>query len=220
MAETDYSVRSFKGGYDDNLTYLVSCMRTGNQFLVDAAIPLKQLKPFVNRRGLIALFITHTHGDHVAYIDEYLKAYPELLVIIHEESSGTVSAINVHPTQDGEQIQVGQLNIEVMHTPGHYPDSVCYKMENIIFTGDTLFVGRTGRTISQGSDTSELYRSVYSKLLTLPLNTIIYPGHDYGKSPTITIEKNIEISPLLQAANEQDFIERMAAFEASRKHSL
>tara|TARA_B100001971_G_scaffold1165_1_gene873 strand:- start:210 stop:380 length:171 start_codon:yes stop_codon:yes gene_type:complete len=56
--------------------------------------------------------------------------------------------------------------------------------------------------------------------LTLPQDTIIYPGHDYGRSPTITIAKNIEISPLLQAANEQDFIERMAAFEASRNQPL
>ncbi len=219
MANADFAIRSFKGGYDDNFQYLLTYMQSRAQIAVDAALPLGEIRPFIHG-AFVAIIITHTHGDHVAYIDEYLKAYPELLVIIHEESSGTVSAINVHPTQDGEQIQVGQLNIEVMHTPGHYPDSVCYKMENIIFTGDTLFVGRTGRTISQGSDTSELYRSVYSKLLTLPLNTIIYPGHDYGKSPTITIEKNIEISPLLQAANEQDFIERMAAFEASRKHSL
>jgi len=194
-------------------------MQSRAQIAVDAALPLGEIQPFIHG-AFVAILITHTHGDHIAFIDEYLSAYPELLVIIHEKSSGKVSAVNVHPTQDGEQIQIGELNIDVMHTPGHYPDSVCYKMENIIFTGDTLFVGRTGRTISRGSDTAELYESVYSKLLTLPLDTIIYPGHDYGQSPTISIEKNIEISPLLQAANEQDFIERMAAFEASREQSL
>ena len=68
MAETDYSVRSFKGGYDDNLTYLVTCIHTGNQFLVDASVPLKQILPFVKKNGLIVLFITHTHGDHTAYL--------------------------------------------------------------------------------------------------------------------------------------------------------
>jgi glyoxylase-like metal-dependent hydrolase (beta-lactamase superfamily II) len=70
MPETDYSVRTFKGGYDDNLTYLVTCMRTGNQFLVDAAVPLKQIDSYISKKGLIALFITHTHGDHTAYMDE------------------------------------------------------------------------------------------------------------------------------------------------------
>lgn len=219
MINTDFGIRSFKGGYDDNFQYILTCMQSRAQISVDAALPLATVRPFING-AFVAMLITHTHGDHTAYIDEYLSEYPELLIIIHEGSAGKISAINVHPTQDGEQIQIGQLNIDVIHTPGHYPDSSCYKFENIIFTGDTLFVGRTGRTISNGSNTGELYRSVYNKLLTLPQDTIVYPGHDYGKTPTITIEKNIEISPLLQAANEKDFIERMAAFEASRKQSL
>jgi len=186
---------------------------------IDAALPFETVRPFIDG-AFVAMLITHTHGDHIAFIDEYLEAFPELLIVIHEDSAGRISALNVHPALDGEQIQVGQLLIDVLHTPGHFPDSCCYKLENVVFTGDTLFVGRTGRTISQGSDTGKLYRSVYDKLLTLPQDTIIYPGHDYGRSPTITIAKNIEISPLLQAANEQDFIERMAAFEASRNQPL
>ncbi|MBC8323865.1 MAG: MBL fold metallo-hydrolase [Candidatus Marinimicrobia bacterium] len=186
---------------------------------VDAALPFETVRPFING-AFVAMLITHTHGDHIAFIDEYLEAFPELLIIVHEDSAGRISALNVHPALDGEQIQVGQLLIDVLHTPGHFPDSCCYKLENVIFTGDTLFVGRTGRTVSQGSDTGKLYQSVYDKLLTLPQDTIIYPGHDYGRSPTITLAKNIEISPLLQAANKQDFIERMAAFEASRNQPL
>ncbi|HBN45666.1 MAG TPA: MBL fold metallo-hydrolase [Candidatus Marinimicrobia bacterium] len=219
MINTDFTIRSFKGGYDDNFQYILTCMQSRAQIAIDAALPLNTLRPFLNG-AFVAMLITHTHGDHIAFIDEYLEEFPELLIIIHEESSGRISAVNVHPTQDEEQIQIGQLNIDILHTPGHFPDSSCYKLENVIFTGDTLFVGRTGRTISQGSDTGELYQSVYSKLLTLPQDTIIYPGHDYGKTPTISIKKNIEVSPLLQAANEQDFIERMAAFEASRKQPL
>jgi len=214
MINTDFAIRSFKGGYDDNFQFILTCMQSRAQITIDAALPLEIVRPFING-AFVAMLITHTHGDHIAFIDEYLEEFPELLVIIHESSAGRISAVNVHPTQDGEQIQIGRLNINVIHTPGHFPDSSCYKLENVIFTGDTLFVGRTGRTISQGSDTGELYHSVYNKLLT-----IIYPGHDYGQSPTITMAKNIEISPLLQAANEQDFIERMAAFEASRKQPL
>ena len=219
MINTDFAIRSFKGGYDDNFQYVLTCMQSRAQIPIDAALPLETVRPFI-RGAFVAMLITHTHGDHIAFIDEYLEAFPELLIIIHESSAGRISAVNVHPTQDGEQIQIGRLNINVIHTPGHFPDSSCYKLENVIFTGDTLFVGRTGRTISQGSDTGELYHSVYNKLLTLPQKTIIYPGHDYGQSPTITMVRNIEISPLLQAANEQDFIERMAAFEASRKQPL
>ena len=103
------------------------------------------------------------------------------------------------------------------YTPGHFPDSVCYLMENIIFTGDTLFVGRTGRTISAKSSTNDLYHSVYDKILSLPSNTLIYPGHDYGEKPNISLADNIKISPLLQAKSEKDFIDRMAYYEANRK---
>ncbi len=216
MIKTDFTLRTLRGGYDDNFQYILTCMQTRAQVVVDAALPLEQVHPFL-KGAFVALLVTHTHGDHIAYIDEYIAAYPKLLIIIHEQSAGKISALNIHPSQDGEIIQIGNLNLNVMHTPGHYPDSCCYYLENVLFSGDTMFVGRTGRTISPGSDTGQLYHSVYEKLLTLPHDTVIYSGHDYGKSPSISIAKNIKISPLLQAADKKDFIERMAVYEASRK---
>jgi len=215
MINIDFAIRSFKGGYDENFQYVLTCLRSRVQIAIDAALPLYTIEPYLHG-NLTTMLITHTHGDHIAFIDEYLEAFPQLLMVIHDQSADRIRAINVHPTQDGDIIHLGELNIRVLHTPGHFPDSVCYVLENTVFTGDTLFVGRTGRTVSVGSHTGQLYNSVYNKLLTLPPDTIIYPGHDYGKTPTISIENNIEISPLLQAKNEQDFIERMADFEASR----
>ena len=216
MAETDYSVRSFKGGYDDNLTYLVTCIHTGNQFLVDASVPLKQILPFVKKNGLIVLFITHTHGDHTAYLDDYVEAFPNLVVMIYKDSEDIVKSTLKRPVKHGDIVTVGQLSLEVFHTPGHYPDSVCYLLDDILFTGDTLFVGRTGRTVSSGSDTRQLYHSVYNIILDLPGNIIIYPGHDYGPKMTISIDENISLSPLLQAEDEDDFILQMAKYENER----
>ncbi len=216
MAETDYSVRSFKGGYDDNLTYLVTCIHTGNQFLVDASVPLKQILPFVKKNGLIVLFITHTHGDHTAYLDDYVEAFPNLVVMIYKDSEDIVKSTLKRPVKHGDIVTVGQLSLEVFHTPGHYPDSVCYLLDDILFTGDTLFVGRTGRTVSSGSDTRQLYHSVYNIILDLPGNIIIYPGHDYGPKMTISIDGNISLSPLLQAEDEDDFILQMAKYENER----
>jgi len=216
MAETDFSIRSFKGGYDDNLTYLVSCMRTGNQFLVDASIQLKQIDGFINKRGLIALFITHTHGDHIAYLDEYLDAFPNLVVMVYKESEHKINCDYIKPVKHNDIVTVGQLTVEILYTPGHYDDSICYYLDGVLFTGDTLFVGRTGRTISKGSDIKKLYKSVYDTILDLPESTIIYPGHDYGPKMSITIKENITISPLLRAEDEDDFIKRMAQYEATR----
>jgi glyoxylase-like metal-dependent hydrolase (beta-lactamase superfamily II) len=85
-----------------------------------------------------------------------------------------------------------------------------------LFTGDTLFVGRTGRTVSKGSDTRQLYQSVYNIIFDLPGHTIIYPGHDYGPKMTISIDENIVLSPLLQADDEDDFVQRMADYEVER----
>ena len=216
MAETDFSIRSFKGGYDDNLTYLVSCMRTGNQFLVDASIQLKEIDGFINKRGLIALFITHTHGDHIAYLDEYLDAFPNLVVMVYKESEHKINSDYIKPVKQNDIVTVGQLTVEILYTPGHYNDSICYYIDGVLFTGDTLFVGRTGRTISKGSDIKKLYKSVYDTILDLPESTMIYPGHDYGPKMSITIKENISISPLLRAEDEDDFIKRMAQYEATR----
>ena len=216
MAETDFSIRSFKGGYDDNLTYLASCMRTGNQFLVDASVPLSQIDNFLNKRGLIALFVTHTHGDHIAFLEEYLDAFPNLVVMVYKESESKIKCDYIKPVKEGDIVTVGQLSVEVFYTPGHYNDSVCYFLDGVLFTGDTLFIGRTGRTISKGSDIKKLYKSIYNTILELPHTTIIYPGHDYGPKMSMTIKENISISPLLQAKDEDEFIKRMAEYEANR----
>ena len=217
MSYSDYSIRSFIGGFDKNQTYLVTCMRTSNQFLVDASVPLNKISPFINRRGLITLFITHTHRDHCFYIEEYVDAFPNLVTIVFKDSQDKIKCNYVKPAKDGDIISVGQLNLEVIHTPGHYPDSICYLLDDVLFSGDTLFVGRTGRTVDKKSDPRELYKSVYNKILTLPEKITIYPGHDYGPRSSITIRENIKISPLLQAVDEDDFLIKMKEYEINRK---
>ena len=216
MEDRDFEVRSFKGGFDDNFTYLVTCRRTGAQFLVDAALPYGEVSPFIGP-GLSHVLITHAHGDHTIGLGEYLDAREGLIIVLSPVWADRVSAPEKISVGDGETLEIGRLSIEAIQTPGHSPDGVCYRIGEAIFTGDTLFVGRTGRTLGTGADTGRLYRSVYGKLLTLPGSTLIYPGHDYGPRPTITIGENIELSPLLRARDEEDFVKRMADFEASRR---
>ena len=216
MPSTDFAVRSFIGGYDKNLTYIITCMQTGTHIIVDAAIKLNRLKPFIGTEP-VALLITHTHGDHIAFLDDYTQAFANIVIVGHPESQAILDVDGFKPIENDSRFSVGRLKLRAIHTPGHYFDSVCYTLENVIFTGDTLFVGRTGRTISTRSNIDELYDSVYNKIIPLPPQTRIYPGHDYGPEPSITVEKNIEISPLLQAKNEEDFISRMEQYERTRK---
>ena len=216
MPESDFSIRTFKGGYDKNLTYLVSCLRTRNQFIIDASLPLDQLKPFINRQGLIAVMITHSHTDHIQYLHEYVEAYPNLVAIIFKGSEKKIKCNYIKPIRHKEIITVGQLSIETLHTPGHHPDSVCFLLEDTLFTGDTIFIGRTGRTVGPNSSTKDLYFSIFRKIMKLPKNTAIYPGHDYGKNISLTLYENIQISPLLQAKDEKDFIKKMDDYEKNR----
>jgi Zn-dependent hydrolases, including glyoxylases len=117
-----------------------------------------------------------------------------------------------------DTVSIGNDFMVALFTPGHYKDSMCYWVEDeeMVFTGDTVFVGRTGRTISGGSDISDLYNSVYKIILELPLNTVIYPGHHYGLSKTITIQDNIALSQFFTCKTLDEFILTMKNFEDNR----
>ena len=213
--KSNFSIQSFEGGYDKNFSYIVTCLETISSIVVDASIDPDVLKPF-QKKNPKALLITQSHFDHIKYIQDYEALYPNIKIIGHPKSKLNVKETNYLSVEDNSSIKLGNLKIKVIHTPGHYFDSVCYLVENVVFTGDTLFIGRTGRTVSKGSNTSDLYNSVYKKLLNLPGNTIIYPGHNYGSKPTITISENIKISNLLQASRKKDFIDRMKKYEKTR----
>ena len=98
-------------------------------------------------------------------------------------------------------------SIECLLTPGHYYDSACFwiKSSNLLFTGDTMFVGRTGRTVHKGSNIKDLYESIYNILLKLPRKTLILSGHDYGHQKSITIDNNIKKSTFFRCKNFKNF---------------
>ena len=214
--KSDFSVQSFKGGFDNNFSYILTCLKTRFQIIIDAALELDKLTPFLNSRPS-ALFITHTHHDHIKYLNSYIKNFPNMTIIGNPKSKNNFGIDTFISADDNAKIKIGGLEILCIHTPGHYFDSICYLVEDVLFTGDTLFVGRTGRTISNGSNIDDLYESVYNKLLILPDDTHIYPGHDYGEFPSVTIKKNKKISDLLQAKNKKDFIKKMVDYEKNRK---
>ena len=106
-----------------------------------------------------------------------------------------------------------------LHTPGHFADSICFwnKDEQIVFTGDTVFIGRTGRTVSSHSNINDLYNSIYNIIFSLPDDTMIYPGHHYGYSKKETLEFNKKNSKFFQCDNKNEFKKVMIEFEKNRK---
>ena len=211
-------IKSFQGGYDKNFCYLLWDTHDKNTFIIDPSVETTQIINFINHHDLIVkgILITHTHYDHIRYLNEIRSAYPYVKIYASEFATPNLG-LPFRGLIDNENIYFDK--IKALFTPGHYKDSMCYwvKSEKIIFTGDTIFVGRTGRTISSDSSIYDLYNSVYNIILKLPKDTIIYPGHDYGISETISIKDNIKLSNFFQCRNLDEFTNVMNNFENSRK---
>jgi len=212
---SNFSIRTILGGYDNNLSYIITCNRSREQVIIDAGIEFKLISKYILKEPT-AILITHTHKDHILHLDQYAKNYQSSFIIGHPISADKFLNTHYRVIRHNEIFKIGDLAFTAIHTPGHYVDSICYQLSPALFTGDTMFVGRTGRVINAGSNVEELYDSVYNKILNLPSNIRIYPGHHYGEEMSITLSENINISLLLQAENFLDFSKRMDHYEKNR----
>jgi len=211
-------VKSFLGGFDKNFCYLVWCEKTKIAAIIDPSTEINPIVEYIEKENLILskLLITHTHHDHIAYLNDFLNLYTNLIVYcFHKPIHMKNDYIGLI---DNEIITIGETFFTTIYTPGHFIDSICYwnKEKNLLFTGDTLFVGRTGRTVSNTSNIEQLYSSVYNRLLKLPYNTMIYPGHHYGYKPNISIKNNIKLFDFFKCKSLSEFKKIMEKFEKNR----
>jgi glyoxylase-like metal-dependent hydrolase (beta-lactamase superfamily II) len=209
-------------GFDRNLCYVLGCRETGEGALVDAGIRTDRVPEVFEARGLSprVLLVTHGHGDHLSEGTDFVRRTGAEVHAFEPSVAARIGARRFHPLTDGAVVQLGRLRLEALHTPGHSPDSGCFLCAEagLVFTGDTLFVGRTGRTLGPGASTRELFRSV-ERLRRLPPETLVLPGHDYGPSPTTTIGREIETNAFLRAGSEEEFVKVMEDFERERRRS-
>ena len=213
-------VKSFLGGFDKNLSYLIWCDETRLASIIDPAVEPLQILEFIESEDLILekILITHTHHDHIRYLYDFIYQYPLLNIYCYSKPVNDFKKKYIG-LEHNQVISIGDSLITALYTPGHFSDSICYwdKQNEIIFTGDTVFIGRTGRTVSQGSDIGDLYNSIYNIILKLPHETIVYPGHHYGFSRYEALSFNVKNSKFFQCNSKNDFIEVMAHFEKNRK---
>ncbi len=143
----------------------------------------------LDRRGLKLRMVleTHMHADHLM-LNRAAKDLLGATIVMHRESPSPLVDRHV---DDGEVLTLGGERIEVIHTPGHTPDSVSYRVPGAVMTGDTLMIGGSGRTDFPGADAGQQYDAVHGRLFKLPEETVVWPGHDYRghKSTTIGEEK-------------------------------
>ncbi len=198
------------GGYDRNFSYIIGDERTRKAMLIDPINP-DLLLPIVAKEGLEVAFLAATHGhfDHAGELrDFWSRLEPKPALAMHpslREEWGIEGAEHVW-MGERQNLTVGQLEIEAIPTPGHEPGSVCFLAQGKLMTGDTLFIGGCGRTDLPGGDARLLRHSLCETIGSLPPQTQIYPGHDYGPVPCDTLENQKRSNPYLQCGGENAFL--------------
>jgi glyoxylase-like metal-dependent hydrolase (beta-lactamase superfamily II) len=189
-----------------NFSYIVYDEKNSIGAIIDPSWDLEKLLVFLEKNNITAKYIinTHTHFDHILgndHISEITKAK----IIQHEKSTQKKGRSVV----DHENISIGELNLEVLYTPGHSEDSICLIVnKESIITGDTLFVGNCGRVDLPGSNPEKMYDSL-SKVANLDDSLVVYPGHNYGSTPTSTILNEKTNNPMLNFKTKEAFLKYM-----------
>ncbi len=194
-------------------TYLLGDEDSREALIIDPVVEQMPLyQQLMKELGLKLKFgiDTHVHADHVTALGALRETFGSRS--IHGEGS-QASGIDRF-IKDGENIEIGTLALNALATPGHTDDSFSYTLvaggKRMVFTGDTLFIRGTGRTDFQNGDAGQQYDSIHEKLLTLPEDTIVYPGHDYRGMNESRIGEERRFNPRLQVANKAEYIELMA----------
>ena len=194
-----------------NFTYIIADERKGEAAIIDPSWDLDKIFDVLKKNKWKAKYVinTHSHFDHILGNEQVAEITGAN--IIQHESSQVSKHISV---SEGDIVNVGDIPIRILHTPGHSVDSMCLIVDgHLVFTGDTLFVGNCGRVDLPGSNAKEMYTSLLEKVAKLDESLIVYPGHDYGPSPTSKIGKEKMTNYVLRPRSLKEFLQFMAADE-------
>lgn len=200
------------GGYDHNFNYIIGDADSKEVAVVDPDnLPLLEEIIAEEELNVVAILLTHSHFDHVAGCED-LAELTGATVYLHRHNFHVESLQSPAKTlQDGDKIKLGKITLRVIETLGHTQDSVCYFLDEKnggpkLITGDTLFIDGCGRCDLPGGDVNQMYDSLYHKILSLPPETQIYPGHDYGHAPFATLANQKASNKYLLCPSEKEFI--------------
>ena len=189
-------------------TYLLASRKGGEALLIDGVLDradrYMQLLEELDLR-LVKVLDTHVHADHITVMGE-LRDRTKCVTVMGAQAPIDVVSMRV---EDGDMVTIEGIQLEALYTPGHTIDSYCYRMADRVFTGNTLLILGTGHTDFQGGDSRAAYSSIFTKLLTLPGDTLVYPGHDYKGDTVSTIAEEKAFNPRLQVARADEYADIM-----------
>ena len=196
-------------------TYLIASAKGREAVIIDPVIEnVDSYITLLNELDLklVKVIDTHIHADHITGASK-LKKVTNCSTIMGEHTPADAVEVKV---KDEEIIKIDQIEIKAMYTPGHTSDSYSFLMDKYLFSGDTLLINGTGRTDFQNGSSKDAYNSLFNKLLKLPDDTVLYPGHDYNGKLSSTIGKEKQHNPRLQVENVDQYIEIMSNLNLSK----
>ena len=201
----------FKQEFDtksSTYTYIIASAKGREAVIIDPVIEnVESYIKILNELDLklVKVIDTHIHADHVTGASK-LQKVTNCTTLMGEHTPADMVDIKV---KDGEIIDIDNLKIKSLYTPGHTSDSYSFLLDNYLFTGDTLLINGTGRTDFQNGSSKDAYNSLFNNLLKLPEETLVYPGHDYNGKFSSTIGNEKKFNPRLQVKNVDGYIEIM-----------
>ena len=196
-------------------TYLIASAKGREAVIIDPV--LENVENYIGLLKdldlkLVKVIDTHIHADHVTGASK-LKQSTNCTTIMGEHTPADMVEIKV---KDNELINVDDLKIRSIYTPGHTSESYSFLLNNYLFSGDALLINGTGRTDFQNGSSKDSYHSIFDKLLKLPDDTLLYPGHDYNGKKVSTIGNEKKFNPRLQVKNVDEYIEIMSNLNLSK----
>ena len=214
--------RQLEIGPMQNYVYLIGSMETRKVAVVDAAWEIDTILKIVaqDEMEITHALVTHTHPDHVggAFAGVEIAGAQELLekckakVVVHKaeaEFLKGLAASDLIKTDNDDKITVGGIEIQLMHTPGHTPGSQCFLVDGRVISGDTMFIDACGRVDFPGGNAEQMYYSLTQKLMALPDETILFPGHNYSRLKQATIGEQKKTNPYLRFSSLKQFLAAM-----------
>jgi glyoxylase-like metal-dependent hydrolase (beta-lactamase superfamily II) len=196
-------------------TYLIASAKGREAIIIDPV--LENIEDYINilkelDLKLVKVIDTHIHADHVTGATKLKKA-TNCSTLMGEHTPADAVEIKV---KDGEIIDIDNLKIRSMYTPGHTSDSYSFLLDNYLFTGDTLLINGTGRTDFQNGSSKDAYNSLFNNLLKLPEETLVYPGHDYNGMFSSTIGNEKKFNPRLQVKSVDEYVDIMSKLKLAK----
>ena len=189
-------------------TYLIASAKGREAIMIDPVLDnIEEYISLLNEFDLklVKVIDTHIHADHITGASA-LRDQTKCVTIMGDQTPADAVEVKV---KDEEIIKLDQLEIKALHTPGHTSDSFSFLMSNHLFSGDTLLINGTGRTDFQNGSAKDAYNSIFNRLLKLPKETLLYPGHDYNGKKVSSIGNEKKFNPRLQVNGEKEYIEIM-----------